>query len=100
MNEKEKKLNDMLDKLNDKLDKALALKARQKMGMSIDKAIIYGEEQLEIFGGEHKEFIEIATEIMRKYKQINDIVMNSDEVHYRKLMFIREIIENENRGEK
>lgn len=36
MDEREKKLNDLLDDLNDKLDKALALKAEQQMGMTID----------------------------------------------------------------
>jgi hypothetical protein len=40
------------------------------MGMSIDKAIEHGKEQLEIFGGEHKEFIECAVETMRKYQQL------------------------------
>lgn len=40
------------------------------MGMTIDKAINHGEEQLEIFGGDHKEFIETAIDIMRKYQQM------------------------------
>lgn len=44
------------------------------MGMSIDKAIEHGKEQLEIFGGEHKEFIETALDTMRKYQKIQDIV--------------------------
>ena len=43
------------------------------MGMSIDEAIEHGKEQLEIFGGEHKEFIETAIDIMRKYQQIKQI---------------------------
>ena len=42
------------------------------MGMSIDKAIKHGKEQLEIFGGEHKEFIETAIETMRKYQQLEN----------------------------
>ena len=41
--------------------------------MSIDEAIEHGKEQLEIFGGEHKEFIEISIDTMRKYQKIEDI---------------------------
>jgi hypothetical protein len=44
------------------------------MGMTLDKAIEHGKEQLEIFGGEHKEFIECAIETMRKYKKVEEIV--------------------------
>jgi predicted AAA+ superfamily ATPase len=44
------------------------------MGMSIDKAIEHGKEQLEIFGGEHKEFIEVAIDTMRKYQKIENIM--------------------------
>ena len=42
--------------------------------MTIDEAIIHGQEQLEIFGGEHKEFIETAICTMRKYQQIEQII--------------------------
>ena len=42
------------------------------MGMTIDKAIEHGKEQLEIFGGEHEEFIETAIDTMRKYRQLED----------------------------
>ena len=42
--------------------------------MSIDKAIEHGKEQLDIFGGEHKEFIETALDTMRKYQQIEEII--------------------------
>ena len=44
------------------------------MGMTIDKAIEHGKEQLEIFGGEHNEFIQTAIDTMRKYKKIKQIV--------------------------
>ena len=41
--------------------------------MTIEEAIEHGKEQLEIFGGEHKEFIKTAIETMRKYQKIEDI---------------------------
>ena len=44
------------------------------MGMTIDEAIEHGKDQLEIFGGKHKEFIEIAVNTLRKYKKIAEIV--------------------------
>ena len=44
------------------------------MGMSIKEAIKHGKEQLEIFGGEHKEFIECAIDAMEKYQQIERII--------------------------
>lgn len=40
--------------------------------MSIDEAIEHGKEQLEIFGGDHKEFIKTSIEIMRKYQKIEE----------------------------
>ena len=44
------------------------------MEMTIDEAIEHGKEQLGIFGGEHKEFIEISIDTMRKYQKITEIV--------------------------
>lgn len=44
------------------------------MGMTIKEAIEHGKEQLEIFGGTHKEFIETSLETMRKYKKIVQIM--------------------------
>ena len=38
--------------------------------MTIEEAIEHGKEQLEIFGGEHKEFIKTAIETMRKYQMM------------------------------
>ena len=65
------------------------------MGMTIDNAIKHGEEQLEIFGGEHNEFIQTAIDIMRKYQKIENIVI--DEYYlsdYNKINDIREVLEN------
>ena len=39
-----------------------------------EKAIAYGKEQLEIFGGEHKEFIEISIDTMRKYQTMQKVL--------------------------
>ena len=44
------------------------------MGMNLDEAIEHGKEQLEIFGGEHKEFIECALDTMRKYQEMEQIL--------------------------
>ena len=44
------------------------------MGMTIDEAIEHGKEQLEIFGGEHKEFIVCALDTMQKYQKIEKII--------------------------
>ena len=44
------------------------------MEMTIEQAIEHGINQLEIFGGEHKKFIETALEIMRKYQKIKEQV--------------------------
>ena len=42
--------------------------------MNLDEAIEHGKEQLEIFGGEHKEFIECALDTMRKYQEMEQIL--------------------------
>jgi hypothetical protein len=62
------------------------------MGMSIDKAIEHGKEQLEIFGGEHKEFIETAINTMRKYKKIEQILDDCDLEAWEVLEMIKEVV--------
>lgn len=62
------------------------------MGMSIDKAIKHGEEQLEIFGGEHKEFIETAINTMRKYQEIRKIYMTHHYTDEEVIEKIKEVI--------
>lgn len=65
------------------------------MGMTINEAIEHGKEQLEIFGGEHKEFIETSIETMRKYQQIEEIVGNYGfDTSWICLKKIREVIED------
>jgi len=69
--------------------------------MSIDEAIEHGKEQLEIFGGEHKEFIEISIDTMRKYQKIQEIIIRYDatwEFHHMKPTIdeIRKVIEDGN----
>lgn len=44
--------------------------------MTTDEAIKHGTEQIEIFGGEHREFIECALDIVRKYRLIEHMVKN------------------------
>lgn len=62
--------------------------------MSIDKAIEHGKEQLEIFGGEHKEFIETAIDTMCKYQQIEQILDDCDLEAWEILEKIKEVVEN------
>ena len=38
--------------------------------MSIDEAITYGKEQLEIFGGKHAEFIKMAIHALEMQKKL------------------------------
>lgn len=68
------------------------------MGMSIDKAINHGQEQLEIFGGEHKEFIETAINTMRKYQQIEQILDDCDLEAWEVLEMIKEVVAEHERN--
>ncbi len=40
--------------------------------------------------------IDIGVDIMNKFQKIKDIVINGDDVHYKLLMQIKEVIEDEN----
>lgn len=62
------------------------------MGMSIDKAIEHGKEQLDIFGGEHKEFIETSIATMRKYQEIRKIYMTHHYTDEEVIEKIKEVI--------
>lgn len=71
------------------------------MGMTIDKAIEEVQQQKldyqefwEEYKNEHIEALDMAIKIMRKYQKIQEIVMNGDDVHYKLLMRIREVLED------
>lgn len=68
------------------------------MGITIDEALEHGKEQLEIFGGEHKEFIETAIETMRKYQQIEQIVKAWNDMNsFDSMVQISEVVEDGNK---
>lgn len=46
--------------------------------MTIDEAIAHGKEQLEVFGGEHSEFIKLAIEALEKQDRIAQILDDYD----------------------
>jgi hemerythrin superfamily protein len=68
------------------------------MGMTINKAIEHGKEQLEVFGGEHKEFIECAIDTMHKYQKIEQIIKFPVYIHEDVLRYkmICEVVEDGN----
>lgn len=39
--------------------------------MTIDEAIKHGKEQLEVFGGEHKEFIKLAIKALEQSQELD-----------------------------
>ena len=46
--------------------------------MTLDEAIKHGKEQLEVFGGEHAEFIKLAIEALEKQDRIAQILDDYD----------------------
>ena len=46
--------------------------------MTIDEAIAHGKEQLEVFGGEHAEFIKLAIKALEKQDKISQILDDYD----------------------
>ena len=73
------------------------------MEMTIDEAIKHGKEQLEIFGGEHKEFIECSIETMRKYQKIEHLIKEEKAIYMMDLTSarlwlykIQKVVENGN----
>ena len=42
--------------------------------MTREQAIEHGNSQLEVFGGEHGDFIKLAIDTMRRYQKIEEIV--------------------------
>ena len=46
--------------------------------MTIDEAIAHGKEQLEVFGGEHAEFIKLAIKALEKQDRIAQILDDYD----------------------
>ena len=69
--------------------------------MTLEEAIEHGKEQLEIFGGEHKKFIEISIDTMRKYQKIKQIAFplqfcSTDALNHEAIMKICEVLEDGN----
>ena len=61
--------------------------------MTLDEAIKHGKEQLEIFGGEHKEFIEIAIKAIEKveaYEKMMDELLQPNLEGYEQHKFTPE----------
>lgn len=48
------------------------------MRMSKEEAIAHGKEQLEVFGGEHAEFIKLAIKALEKQDRIAQILDDYD----------------------
>lgn len=69
------------------------------MGMSIDESLewlISRKEHYEMDDNcqELAQALDTAIDTMRKYQKIQEIVMNGDDVHYKLLMRIREVLED------
>ena len=48
--------------------------------MTREQAIAHGKEQLEIFGGEHREFIELAIQALEREDMANEIIEEQERI--------------------
>ena len=68
--------------------------------MNIEQAIKHGQEQIDIFGGEHKEFIEIAIKSLDMWDKVLNKIYNIYWANHNEYMYSEglnkaiEIIEN------
>ena len=60
--------------------------------MTIDEAIAHGKEQLEVFGGEHAEFIKLAIKALDKQDRILQILDNCEFEAWEILEMIKEVV--------
>ena len=60
--------------------------------MTIDEAIAHGKEQLEVFGGEHAEFIKLAIKALDKQDRILQILDDCELEAWEILEMIKEVV--------
>ena len=60
--------------------------------MTIDEAIAHGKEQLEVFGGEHAEFIKLAIKALDKQDRILQILDDCGLEAWEILEMIKEVV--------
>ena len=60
--------------------------------MTIDEAIAHGKEQLEVFGGEHAEFIKLAIKALDKQDRILQILDDCELEAWKILEMIKEVV--------
>ena len=60
--------------------------------MTREEAIAHGKEQLEVFGGEHAEFIKLAIKALEKQDKISQILDNCELEAWEILEMIKEVV--------
>lgn len=60
--------------------------------MTREEAIEHGKEQLEVFGGEHRKFIETSIGTMIKYQKIEQIIDDYELEAWEVLEKIKEVV--------
>ena len=60
--------------------------------MTIDEAITHGKEQLEVFGGEHSEFIKLAIKALEKQDRIAQILDDCELEAWEILEMLKEVM--------